>query len=391
MMKFRKQLGIISALVISIIIALQVAARFDDSQRPFQFLALYARVMNLTAERYVDPVDRAALEQRAAAGLLTGLDGESGLIEADWHPEQRHPGGLLFKSSGAYAMVQAVQPDSPAEKAGFVAGDVLRRVDGTSVFGLGLPKIRAMIEHAAATGKKLELLKGKDEEKKALILNGSAAAWGGVKLTHGTGGEPARLELFNTSPADGDSALAALAKLNHDHPGMKVILDLRRNPGDDYAGAARLAQALGGKPFTLSGNLRSPFGAAQEFSAFVAAKSAAKVDAVLMDSSTVRSAEALAASLQSAGIPAYGRPTPGLATEQSRIKLSDGRLVWLTTRVIKLGGKPLAPDGVTPTLAANAEVEDLVRFAAEQMTGVATSVPGPPAASSPAAAPEKKP
>ncbi len=185
--------------VISIIIAVQLAAKFDDSQRPFQFLALYARVMNLTTEHYVDPVDRPALEQRAVSGLLTGLDGESGLVEAGWQPEQRHPAGLLLRSNGAYAVVQAVQPGSPAEKAGFVAGDVLRRVDGTSVYGLGLPKIRAMVEHAAATGRKLELLKSKDEEKKALILAGTAAPWGGVTLTPGAGGGPARLELFNTT------------------------------------------------------------------------------------------------------------------------------------------------------------------------------------------------
>src|SRR6185369_10664381 len=100
----------LSTLVILIIVAVQLAAKFDDSQRPFQFLALYARVMNLTTEHYVDPVDKAALEQRAVSGLLTGLDGESGLVEDGWHPEQRHPDGLLFKSSGSYAIVQAVQP-----------------------------------------------------------------------------------------------------------------------------------------------------------------------------------------------------------------------------------------------------------------------------------------
>ncbi len=143
-----------------------------------------------------------------------------------------------------------------------------------------------------------------------------------------------------------------------------MLLDLRRNPGDDYAGAARLAQSLGGKPFTLAGNARSPYGAAQEFAPDAAS---AGVDAVLVDSSTVRAAEALAASLKESGVTIYGRPTPGLATEQSRIKLSDGRLVWLTTRVVMLAGKPLAPDGVTPGVAADAEAEDLVRFALDQM------------------------
>jgi carboxyl-terminal processing protease len=364
MMKFRKQLALLSTLVISIIIAVQLAAKFDDSQRPFQFLALYARVMNLTTEHYVDPVDKAALEQRAVSGLLTGLDGESGLIEAGWHPEQRHPAGLLFKSSGSYAVVQAVQPGSPAEKAGFVAGDVLRRVDGQSVYGMGLPKIRAMVESAAASGKKLELLKSRDEEKKALILAGTADRWGGVKLTPDAADGPARLELFNTEGADADAALTALAQFRKDHPGRKVLLDLRRNPGDDYAGAARLAQSLGGKPFTLAGNVRSPFGAAQEFSP---AGASARVDAVLVDSSTVRAAEALAASLKESGVAVYGRPTAGLATEQSRIKLSDGRLVWLTTRVAKLAGKPLAPDGLAPTVAADADQEDLTRFALDQM------------------------
>jgi carboxyl-terminal processing protease len=366
MMKFRKSLGLITALVISAIIGLQLLARFDDNQRPFQFLALYARVMNLTTEHYVDPVDRAALEKTAAAGLLGGLDGESGLIEPDWHPEQRHACGLLFRSSGSYAVIQAVQPGSPAEKAGFVAGDVLRRVDGKSVFGMGLPKIRALVETAAASGKKLELLKGRDEEKKALTLAGPWPAWGGARLVPGAAAEPARLELLNTGAADVESALSALGKFRLEHPGVKVILDLRRNPGDDYAGAAQFSGALGGKPFTLSGNPRSPHGAVMEF---VPSAATASVDAVLVDAGTTRAAEAIAASLKASRVPVYGRTTAGMATEQSRITLRDGRLLWLTTRLVKVEGVAIAPEGVAPTVAADPEVEDLAGFAAAQLAG----------------------
>src|SRR2546428_374081 len=99
----------------------------------------------------------------------------------------------------------------------------------------------------------------------------------------------------------------------------------RGRPALPRGRAASAPAALGGKAASLSGNPRSPYGTLQEFPP---GSPVAKVDAVLMDSSTVRAAEALAASLKNAGVPAYGRHTPGLATEQSRIKLSDGRLLW---------------------------------------------------------------
>lgn len=381
MSKLRFRLGLVTAILLGGLVALRIAARFSTPGQPFKFLSLYAKVLQLTRTNYVDPVDPAELETRAADGLLGGLDGESGRIEADWHPERKTPFGLLLRSTGGYTLVLAVAPGSPAEKAGFAAGDVIRRIEGESVFGKQLPAVRARIEAAAASGKPIDLLTGRDEEKKSLTLSGSPDfEWGGVEtVPPAAAGDPVRLVLRNTRAADGAALLEALAAARAAHPEAKVLLDLRANPGADYPGAAAIAGRLGGKSFTLAGNPESEFGKA-EILAFPAAES--RIDGLLTDRSTTGAAEALAASLKASGVPQYGRPSAGLAGTQARVTLSDGRLLWLTVKAVALEGKPLTTDGVEPDHPAPAETEDLAAFAVRELRAPPAS---PPAVSAPAA------
>ena len=364
-----------SATLILGLLGLQLVAKLDSPSRSFQFLSLYARVLHLAREHYVDPVEPAKLEARAAAGLLAGLNGESGLLEAGWTPENRHPYGLLLRSGGTYPVVLAVAPDSPAEKAGFSTGDVIRRIAGKTIYGQQLPAIRAQLVAAGQAGLPIELLRSKDEEKKELKLTGVPEfAWLGAAMAADSAAGPARLQLFNTRADDARAALALIRTQRAQTPARKIILDLRRNAGDDYAGAAQLAGALGGKPFTVAGNPGRPDGSPLPL-AFPAA--VLRIDAVLTDGSTTRAAEALAASLKAAGIPVYGRVTPGQATVESLIALTDGRRLWLSTRVARLANAPLAPLGLDPDFAAPAEVEDLAAFTREKLAAAA-SLPGTP-------------
>jgi carboxyl-terminal processing protease len=234
-----------------------IAEKPDDS---YEYTLLFARVMQLIRQDYVDPNKTSYKELTYAAlrGMLSSLDPHSQFLDEDGFQEiQRETKGefsglgIVVGMKGNSLVILSPMEGSPSSRAGLMPGDRILRIDGKSTDKMTL---------AAAS----KLLKGQTGEKAALtLLRPVAGAPGGgtifdVELTRETirvasvkeakmlpasmaGQEKigyVRIEEFAENTSDElDHALEGL-----EQNGMQaLVIDLRNNPGGLLDSAVQVA------------------------------------------------------------------------------------------------------------------------------------------------------
>src|SRR3989339_700630 len=105
------------------------------------FTDVFARIKN----DYVEPVEDKKLITVAINGMLTGLDPHSSYLDADAFKDlqvgtQGEFGGLGIEVGMEDGFVKVVSPieDTPADRAGIKAGDLIIKLDDTPVKGMTL-------------------------------------------------------------------------------------------------------------------------------------------------------------------------------------------------------------------------------------------------------------
>jgi carboxyl-terminal processing protease len=246
------------------------------------------------------------------------------------------------------AYAAAVEAGSAAAVAGLTAGDIVSRVGGRPTRQMPLWAINhelAQAARATATGGHLELEIVRDGETRAIRLAGPPPAPAVARLEE-AGGFP-MLVLPRIDAGAVETTRTLLGSLATREP-KKLIVDLRALAG----GEPEAAYALAG--LFASGEL----GALRETKATSPSRSFRAEAApawtgeilVLQDQHTAGAAEILGATLrQSAGAKLVGVPSFGWAGERSRLELSGGARLLLTTAYFSAAdGKPiseaLAPD-----------------------------------------------
>ena len=222
----------------------------DSSDESYQYTLLYARVMQLIRQDYVDESKTSYKDLTYAAlkGMLASLDPHSQFLdEEDFQDIQRETKGefsglgIVIGIKDNQLVIISPMEDSPSGRAGLMPGDRILKIDGKSTAKMTL----ASAEKA---------LKGLPGEKANLTLMRSAANVPGggtvfdVELTRETiqvasvkeahllpaamAGQDKigyiRIEEFSDNTSDEmDHALE-----NLEHAGMQaLVIDLRNNPG----------------------------------------------------------------------------------------------------------------------------------------------------------------
>ena len=115
------------------------------SKETYEYLDLFGQVFDRVRSSYVDDVSDQELIEKAIDGMLTGLDPHSGYMNEEvWQEMQMDTqgkfGGLGIEITMEEGFVKVISPieDTPAYKAGILAGDFIIQIDDTPVFGLTL-------------------------------------------------------------------------------------------------------------------------------------------------------------------------------------------------------------------------------------------------------------
>ena len=122
---------------------------------PVQELRLFSEVLGIIRQNYVEPVADSELLKNAIRGMLSGLDPHSAYLEKEEFQELKEGtsgefGGLGIEVGMEDGFVKVISPidDTPAQKAGIRAGDLIIRLDDTAVKGLSLGEAVKMMRGA---------------------------------------------------------------------------------------------------------------------------------------------------------------------------------------------------------------------------------------------------
>ena len=117
----------------------------SKNKEAYEYLDLFGKIFDRVRSKYVDEVTDKELIEKAIDGMLTGLDPHSGYMDEEvWKEMQMDTqgkfGGLGIEITMEEGFVKIISPieDTPAYKAGVLAGDLITRIEDTPVFGLTL-------------------------------------------------------------------------------------------------------------------------------------------------------------------------------------------------------------------------------------------------------------
>ena len=117
----------------------------SKNKQTYEYLDLFGQIFDRVKSKYVDEVTDEELIEKAIDGMLTGLDPHSGYMDENvWEEMQMDTkgkfGGLGIEITMEEGFVKVISPieDTPAYKAGILAGDFIIQINDTSVFGLTL-------------------------------------------------------------------------------------------------------------------------------------------------------------------------------------------------------------------------------------------------------------
>jgi carboxyl-terminal processing protease len=295
----------------------------------------FVTVLNYLQTRYVDKLELDKLIDGATQGLVkaTGDPYSSYMSQSEWKE-------LMIRASGNYAgigvyigardrYITVIAPikGTPAEKAGFKAGDLITKVDGKDIIDMASDKVADMIRGTEGTKVTLTVVREGvpapfEVEVTRAFINVPAADW---KMAAPGIGYIQLREFNNQATKQTQQAITELKA-----QGAKAfILDLRGNPGglvDEAVGVSDLFIPAGpvvhvidrnGKKDTMSaksGGLKLPL-------------------AVLIDGGSASASEIVAGAIQDTKSGTLvGQKSFGKGSVQLLMTLKDGAGLKLTVQ-----------------------------------------------------------
>jgi len=315
------------------------------SQDPLAGLSDIQDVLNYVKDLYVDPPD---MEKVINGGIQATLE-RAHPLNAYLTPDDLRlpdPGpagiGIQVLKRQIYAQVLGVTAGSPAAKAGFLPGDVIRKLDGDSIGPMSSWTLERRLRGAAGSEVSLLRYAAANGELKKITVKREMLTPPPVFVRK----EPkvTVLGLEDLSPGRAAELMALLPGLDHKLP---LVLDLRRCTGGELAEAAKVAGL-----FVGAGPLATvqETGHADVQVAVVPASLPpfAKV-AVLQGPWTFGAPEALSSALKKQSVPIFGERSMGLGVERTRFLLRQGGGAEVVNkRWLGAGGEFLGLGGEKP-------------------------------------------
>jgi carboxyl-terminal processing protease len=203
---------------------------------PIEELRAFTEVFGRVKQDYVEPVEDKKLITEAINGMLTGLDPHSAYLDQEAFREmqvgtQGEFGGLGIEVGMEDGFVKVISPidDTPASRAGVMAGDLIVKLDDNSVKGMTLNDAVKQMRGKPNTPIRLTIVRKGEPNPIELTLTRAVIKIQSVKATTL---EPGYAYFRVTQFQEGTGELLARALETHVKGPMNgIILDLRNDPG----------------------------------------------------------------------------------------------------------------------------------------------------------------
>ena len=205
----------------------------------YRLLNLFSDVFERVRADYVEPVKDKDLVENAINGMLTGLDPHSSYMNSKSFSDMQVQtkgefGGLGLEVTGEAGFVKVISPidDTPAQRAGMKAGDLITTINGQSVQGLSLSEAVEKMRGKPAT--KIDLVvkrEGVDKPVNVTLMR-EVIKVPSVKY-HLEGGDVGYIRISSFTEQSDSGVRKALDDLRSqsNRKLAGIVLDLRNDPG----------------------------------------------------------------------------------------------------------------------------------------------------------------
>ncbi len=341
---------------------------------PLNELRAFTEVFAKIKSDYVEEIGDKTLLESAIRGMLSGLDPHSAYLDPEAYQDLQEGttgefGGLGIEVGLEDGFVKVIAPidDTPAQKAGIKAGDLIVRIDDTPVKDLSLNDAVKMMRGKPGTEIVLTIVR--EGQKNPLRIPITRAIIKVQSVKHRTL-EPhlgyLRISHFQSHTGeDLDEAIAQLKKANGGE--LKgLVLDLRNNPGGILGSAVAVADAFLEQGLIVYTKGRAPESELQ-FNARPPdlLKSAPLV--VLVNGGSASASEIVAGALQDRKRAVImGSKTFGKGSVQTILPMNNNAALKLTTALYYTpSGRSIQAEGIGPDI-----VLDKVKITSVEKTGL---------------------
>ena len=330
----------------------------DDTAVPYEGLKTFSEVYGRIRQDYVEPVKDDKLLEDAIRGMLTGLDPHSAYLDKEQYEELKvgttgQFGGLGIEVGMENGFVKVIAPidDTPAQKAGIKAGDLIIRLDDKPVKGMSLNDAVKIMRGEPGSPIMLTVVReGREQPIKVKIVRDiiKVKSVKNRMLEEGYG----YIRISSFQAKTGENVVEAIDELKKNGKLRGLVLDLRNNPGGVLNAAVSVSDAFldGGLVVYTDGRIED---SKMRFSASPGDLLEAAPVVVLINAGSASASEIVAGALQDhKRAVIMGEKTFGKGSVQTILPTSNGGAVKLTTaRYYTPSGRSIQAEGIVPDVA----------------------------------------
>jgi carboxyl-terminal processing protease len=344
----------------------------------YKELSVFGEVFERVRAQYVTPPDEQKLIESAISGMLSSLDPHSSYMNAkdadDMRTQTRGEfGGLGIEVTMENDLVKVITPidDTPAAKAGVLAGDLISKIDGVDVRGMKLEDAVDKMRGDVGQPIKLTILRKGADKPLEFTIKRDIIAVQAVKTR--VEGDVGYLRIISFTEKTYDDLKKGIEKIQSQVPDDKLkgyVLDLRLNPGGLLDQAINVSDAFLNKGEIVStrGRIESE---TRRFSATEGDLINGKPVIVLINGGSASASEIVSGALQDLKrATILGTRSFGKGSVQTIIPLGDNGALRLTTALYYTpSGRSIQGIGITPDIKVEepipAELQGKIEKAAE--------------------------
>ena len=361
-MKRRLVMVLILAAGMSLAALSSVAQTTEPQSRkslPMEDLRAFAEIFGRIKQDYVEPVDDHELLDYAIRGMLSGLDPHSAYLNPEEFRELKvgtsgEFGGLGLEVGMENGFIKVISPidDTPAQRAGVKAGDLIIRLDGNPVKGMNLNEAVKLMRGKPGAELLLTIVRDGEDKPLEITVVRDVIKVASVKsrmLEEGFG----YLRISHFQSRTNEDMLKAISKLKRKSGGRLkgLVLDLRNNPGGVLNGAVAVSDA-----FLTEGLIVYTQGRQENsrlnFTATPDDSIAGAPIVVLVNGGSASASEIVAGALQDhKRAVIMGDQTFGKGSVQTIVPVNQNAAVKLTTaRYFTPSGRSIQAEGIVPDI-----------------------------------------
>jgi carboxyl-terminal processing protease len=349
----------------------------DFSSLPLNELRSLTEVFGRIKQDYVEQVSDKDLLDNAIRGMLAGLDPHSSYLDAEGYKDLQvgtsgEFGGLGIEVGMEDGFVKVIAPidDTPAQRAGIKAGDMIIRLDSKPVKGLTLHQAVNIMRGKVGTPIVLTVVRdGVDKPLEIKIVRDTIKVKSVKQRTLGDGYGYLRISQFQSHT--GDNLADAIDKLREEQEGelKGLVLDLRNNPGGVLNAAVEVSDAFLDKGLIVYTQGRVP-DSELRFNATPKELLKGAPLVVLVNGGSASASEIVAGALQDhKRAVIIGERTFGKGSVQTILPLQNNTALKLTTaRYYTPSGRSIQAEGIEPDIVLESiKVTSLVEQASMRL------------------------